>query len=829
MHSNIRRRTTQLIAAHARSRYGNVAVLTAILLVILMFCVAVGVDLGTVMLVKTQLQAASDAAALAAAAHLGSPPSEIIAEATNYAGLNKQLGGQGAEIKPSDVEVGIWDRGPRRFTPAGDGNAVRVTTRGTNHGFFFARVLGAKAFSSAASATACVVPRDIVFVVDLSGSMNEDTEPAWSPAAIDGKFGSGTSETLMNDLYFDLYGLTPGPDFDLMTFLQNNGFPVAGPEYAYAVLTMDEGLLSQHPHPKYRILVEDDEDERRNRARAWLREEVLPALMPNVDPPFSEKKYWDRYCDYIIRPMYNNVLPPEDPPEPPEEPQPPAPRDYSPCWVDPNNPNPNPSPPEPEPDENPSQPPEPPTPPLPPSPPPFDPGPISRFESSPGGRHVGLSGPQPSSGWTSEASPLVPVSTLVPGLAFSGLVLGSGYYDEECVSRVDYQYNRDYGEYLDEHRDWQNVLMPQWQQSLEDYHDTYLPAYAADARSRGGPPLWRGNIPRFQPLNEYGRVDRIANVGEDSYSFNNPNPDITSLSASVPVASTNQFGYRTYAQFQLDFGRNLIPGATTGQKVHVPLSLSSPYCRLHSESVGDAETGYSDFRFPPREQPMHAARRSLIRAIKVLESRNQGLPKGLKDNVAIVTFDGHHPELKMQPQIVCGLTDDYPTAMQACTTLQATGDKLATTAIESGMITAMRHLTDRGRTFSKKVVVVLTDGVPNQVQTAESEVDAYISGVLGADAQQFYDSDPLSWPKSRYWFNGPLMQAHIMRQRGWDVFAVGLGFGADADFMDRVAVLGGTADVGQGLQAGGNPTQYEENLTKIFKKIIFTPTVRLVD
>jgi hypothetical protein len=324
-------------------------------------------------------------------------------------------------------------------------------------------------------------------------------------------------------------------------------------------------------------------------------------------------------------------------------------------------------------------------------------------------------------------------------------------------------------------------------------------------------------------------VDRIADIGFDSYYFNNPNADLTSLPKTVPAAQVNKIGYKTYTQFQGDFGRNFVPGKMQNLTAVVPLSAQSPYCPFHSESVGDSDTGYESFSFPPREQPVHAARRSLIRAMKVIKKWNQGVPADIADKVAIVTFDADYPSLGMTPQLVQGLTASYNTAMNSCTTLQPTGDKLATTALEAGMILAYSHMQSSSRQFTDKVIIVLTDGFPNLVQSSHGTVDSYVGSVTGPDAAQFYTSDPLSWANSRYWFNGPLMQTRMMHADKYDVFAVGLGFGADSNFLNRMATLGGTSGVGQGLQAGGDPTQYENNLTQIFKDIIFTPTVRLVD
>ena len=91
----------------------------------------------------------------------------------------------------------------------------------------------------------------------------------------------------------------------------------------------------------------------------------------------------------------------------------------------------------------------------------------------------------------------------------------------------------------------------------------------------------------------------------------------------------------------------------------------------------------------------------------------------------------------------------------------------------------------------------------------------------------FYNSD-IRFPGDRHWRNAVLMQTRQMRELGWDVFAVGIGAGADTDFMNRIAILGGTEEIGSDLQAGGDPRNYEEILTEIFKRIVHTPRIVLV-
>lgn len=315
-------------------RPGAIAVLTAIVLVVLLMCVAVAIDIGAIVLVRTQLQSASDSAALAAATQLGYGQAAVAAEATSYANHNKQLGGSSAEIDPSEVNIGVWDRTTQTFTTADHGNAVRVTTRGTNHGYFFAKMAGPQTFSSGATAIASAVPRDIILVVDLSGSMNSDTEPAWSANAIEGQSGvpAGTGEALLSTLYTDLYGGISGSDFNLADFVTNNGFELAAPEYAYAVLTMNEGPLSTHPNTNYKINPGDGEATRKAKAFRWFREQIIGGQMSGANPPITQTAYWDHYLHYVLRPITHSVPPPDPPPAMPNEPQPPSPPNYGPCW-----------------------------------------------------------------------------------------------------------------------------------------------------------------------------------------------------------------------------------------------------------------------------------------------------------------------------------------------------------------------------------------------------------------------------------------------------------------------------------------------------------------
>lgn len=299
--------------------------------------------------------------------------------------------------------------------------------------------------------------------------------------------------------------------------------------------------------------------------------------------------------------------------------------------------------------------------------------------------------------------------------------------------------------------------------------------------------------------------DRISGFGNPYYDAF---PDADS---SIPLGYRNKIGYRTYVQFMMDFGRDKQPAS--GQ--YVPLSRFSPHCPWHSEA-----TDGGVFNFPPREQPTHAAKRAIIAALQVIKERNQGVSDpNQRDWVSLITFDR-----VAGTQVVHSLTYDYDSVMQACTTLQAVADDSASTATETGLIAAKNHIASvdsggQGRRYTNKVVVFLTDGLPNLYSSSTATIDSFISSHPSAD---FYSG-------SNYAQNAALMQSMSMQLSKWQVFPVGLGLGTDYDFMDRAARLGGTANQdGQSPRGSGNPAEYEQRLKTIFQSIIANPKARLV-
>ena len=165
----------------------------------------------------------------------------------------------------------------------------------------------------------------------------------------------------------------------------------------------------------------------------------------------------------------------------------------------------------------------------------------------------------------------------------------------------------------------------------------------------------------------------------------------------------NKLGYVTYLQFMCDFGRNYQPDGSS----YVPLSTAARTARSIASLRLAARSA-----FPPREQPTHASRRSLIAAMQEVKTRNNTITDiNQRDWVSVISFDTVSGTVTRQ-----SLTSNYDNAMQVCTTLQAVGDNASSTATETGLIAAKTHcrpLRAASRRSAKKVVVLLTDGMPN--------------------------------------------------------------------------------------------------------------------
>lgn len=176
-------------------RRGNIIALSAAALAMIIGILAFTVDVGFIELTRTQLQAAADASALSAAMELSGTESPSIvranarAAALDIAARFKNGDKSALVLNPStDIQFGRLNynydlrqnqiQWGDQYTPH---NVVRIFARrtaGTTNDslpLFFAPVIGHKSAEVAVSAVATFQPRDIMVVLDYSGSMNDDS------------------------------------------------------------------------------------------------------------------------------------------------------------------------------------------------------------------------------------------------------------------------------------------------------------------------------------------------------------------------------------------------------------------------------------------------------------------------------------------------------------------------------------------------------------------------------------------------------------------------------------------------------------------------------
>ncbi|HEX5105712.1 MAG TPA: Tad domain-containing protein, partial [Pirellulaceae bacterium] len=206
------------------ARRGNIIVLSAFLMVIMMCFVALAVDVGYIYVMQAQLQRAVDAAALAGAGELINGIPEAEAAAKEYL-IRNPVGSDVGTIDEAvfanavvefdtdhsedyETKIGNWNPATQAFEetqvmPSG----IKVSMTYPNLPFFFARVIGYDDFTLYAQSTAQYQPRDIVLVLDFSASMNDD-----STFDAIGKLSQSTVEQSLQNCWNDLgvsYGNLP--------------------------------------------------------------------------------------------------------------------------------------------------------------------------------------------------------------------------------------------------------------------------------------------------------------------------------------------------------------------------------------------------------------------------------------------------------------------------------------------------------------------------------------------------------------------------------------------------------------------------------------------
>lgn len=144
---------------------GSIVILALVLLVFLLGCLAFAIDVGYLALLRTRLQVAADAGAMAGTDAMGDGATLGKTTAEQLAELNFNPGDPLDVIAHQDIELGTWDDETREFQPLTgvdeeDAFAVRVkcqrtSARGSGVNFFFANLLG----TSSADVTAVAIAR----------------------------------------------------------------------------------------------------------------------------------------------------------------------------------------------------------------------------------------------------------------------------------------------------------------------------------------------------------------------------------------------------------------------------------------------------------------------------------------------------------------------------------------------------------------------------------------------------------------------------------------------------------------------------------------------
>ncbi len=241
-------------------RRGSALVQVAVMSTVLMGMSAFVIDVGSMYVAQAELQAMADAAALAAAGQMSGEAGSTLDDARDAAGASvaeNAANGFRGELNPTgDVEFGRATYNASKktyeFGPGGPTyDAVRVTTRRAGQGSLamnFATIFGISEVQLNAQATATLTPRDMVLVVDLSGSMVYDSVLKRNRVIAEDGFCSNL---------FELWAASDGPepsrpfvpgcpsaDYDGDTGLTLGDMSIFGSELTASYdPTADEGLV----------------------------------------------------------------------------------------------------------------------------------------------------------------------------------------------------------------------------------------------------------------------------------------------------------------------------------------------------------------------------------------------------------------------------------------------------------------------------------------------------------------------------------------------------------------------------------------------------------
>ena len=206
------RNSRSWLKRQSKRRQGAILIIGAFLMIVFCGFAAFAIDLGFIALTAAQLQNTADAAALAAVLELkdADPNStrdqirqNAVDEAIYAASLNK-AGGRNVELYADDVIFGNrhFDAAANGFTTDWEGgydpttgdvlpgdvgdnplNAIQVDIRYDQQAgerrrldLWFARLIGSDTAAVNGFSRSHLTPSDLVFVIDISNSMNNDSE-----------------------------------------------------------------------------------------------------------------------------------------------------------------------------------------------------------------------------------------------------------------------------------------------------------------------------------------------------------------------------------------------------------------------------------------------------------------------------------------------------------------------------------------------------------------------------------------------------------------------------------------------------------------------------
>lgn len=163
-------------------RRGAMLVVIAVMLIAFLFTVAISVDVAYMHLVRSELRTATDAASKAASQALVRTRDRNAAIAAAQAiGREHLVANKPLEIAASEIQFGHAqpnNSGSYIFAPAGTPvNSIRINGRRTTDSLggtvplHFGRIFSVNSFQPSHFATATFVERDVVLVLDRSGSM----------------------------------------------------------------------------------------------------------------------------------------------------------------------------------------------------------------------------------------------------------------------------------------------------------------------------------------------------------------------------------------------------------------------------------------------------------------------------------------------------------------------------------------------------------------------------------------------------------------------------------------------------------------------------------